>query len=229
MSGAGGATAARLLIHASSDIPVDTPRVPAREAARHELSKPMYHENDPNLLQRGLDRLWEWLGDLFSEVSNTAPGGPLGLIVLVLVVIGLAAALWWRLGTPQRSTRPADALFDDSPRSAAEHRTAAEAHAAAHRWDEAVQERMRAIVRSLEERALLDPRPGRTADEVAAEAGRSLPTHALPLRAAAQEFDAITYGGRNTGRQAYLIVRDLDLDLENAKPLLTTPAQGAAE
>ena len=34
---------------------------------------------------------------------------------------------------------------------------------------------MRAIVRSLEERALLDLRPGRTADEAAAEAGRSLP------------------------------------------------------
>ncbi|MFG2562332.1 DUF4129 domain-containing protein [Streptomyces sp. NPDC048496] len=229
MSGAGGATTARLLIHASSDIPVDTPRVPAREAARHELSKPMYHENDPNLLQRGLDRLWTWLGDLFSAASNTAPGGPLGLIVLVLVVIGLAAALWWRLGTPQRTARPADALFDDGPRSAAEHRTAAETYAAAHRWDEAVQERMRAIVRSLEERALLDPRPGRTADEAATEAGHSLPAHALPLRAAAREFDAITYGGRNTDRQAYLTVRDLDLDLENAKPLLTAPAQGAAE
>ena len=34
---------------------------------------------------------------------------------------------------------------------------------------------MRAIVRSLEERALLDPRPGRTADEAAAEAGRTAP------------------------------------------------------
>ncbi|MEU0833444.1 DUF4129 domain-containing protein [Streptomyces sp. NPDC005969] len=229
MTGAGGATTARLLIHASSDIPVDTPRVPAREAARHELSKPMYHENDPNLLQRGLDRLWGWLGDLFSAASNTAPGGPLGLIVLLLIVIALAAALWWRLGTPQHTTRPTDALFGDSPRSAAEHRTAAEAHAAARRWDEAVQERMRAIVRSLEERALLDPRPGRTADEAATEAGHSLPAHALPLRAAAREFDAIMYGGRNTDQQAYLMLRDLDLDLENAKPLLTAPAQGAAE
>ncbi|MFV5997984.1 DUF4129 domain-containing protein [Streptomyces sp. NPDC056231] len=229
MTGAGGATTARLLIHASSDIPVDTPRVPAREAARHELSKPMYHENDPNLLQRGLDRLWGWLGDLFSAASNTAPGGPLGLIVLLLIVIALAAALWWRLGTPQHTARPTDALFGDSPRSAAEHRTAAEAHAAAHRWDEAVQERMRAIVRSLEERALLDPRPGRTADEAATEAGHSLPAHALPLRAAAREFDAIMYGGRNTDQQAYLMLRDLDLDLENAKPLLPAPAQGAAE
>ena len=55
---------------------------------------------------------------------------------------------------------------------------------------------MRAIVRSLEERALLDPRPGRTADEAAAEAGRALPAHADRLRAAARDFDDVTYGGR---------------------------------
>ncbi|MFE7401359.1 DUF4129 domain-containing protein [Streptomyces sp. NPDC057557] len=229
MSGAGGTTAARLLMHASSDIPVDTPRVPAREAAKHELSKPMYHENDPNLLQRSLDRLWGWVGDLLNTASGAAPGGPLGLVVLVLVVIGLVAALWWRLGTPHRTVRSADALFNDSPRSAAEHRTAAEAHAAAHRWNEAVQERMRAIVRALEERALLAPRPGRTADEAAAEAGRPLPTHATRLRAAAREFDDVTYGSRTADQQAYLDVRALDLDLETAKPLLTAAAQGAAE
>ncbi|MFJ4575861.1 DUF4129 domain-containing protein [Streptomyces sp. NPDC088846] len=230
MSGAGGTTAARLLIRAGGDIPVDTPRVPAREAAKHELSKPMYHENDPNLLQRGLDRLWDWIGDLLNTASGAAPGGPLGLVVLVLVVIGLVAALWWRLGTPHRTARSADTLFfDDSPRSATEHRAAAEAHAAAHRWNEAVQERMRAIVRSLEERALLAPRPGRTADEAAAEAGRPLPAHATRLHAAAREFDDVTYGGRTADQQAYLAVRALDLDLETAKPLLTPAAQGAAE
>ncbi|MFJ8854870.1 DUF4129 domain-containing protein [Streptomyces sp. NPDC102437] len=229
MSGAGGTTAVRLLIRASGDIPVDTPRGPAREAAKRELSKPIYHENDPNLLQRGLDRLWDWIGDLLDTASGAAPGGPAGLVVLVLVVVGLVAALWWRLGTPRRTVRSADALFDDSPRSAAEHRKAAESHAAAQRWNEAVQERIRAIVRSLEEGALLDPRPGRTADEAAAEAGRPLPAHATPLHAAAREFDEVTYGGRTADQQAYLALRTLDLDLETAKPLLTATAQGAAE
>ncbi|MFF2407476.1 DUF4129 domain-containing protein [Streptomyces sp. NPDC058092] len=229
MSATGGTTAAQLLIRASGDIPVDTPRVPAREAAKHELSKPMYHENDPNLFQRSLDRLWDWIGDLLNTASGAAPGGPVGLVVLVLVVISLVAALWWRLGTPHRTVRSADALFDDSPRSAAGHRAAAEAHAAAHRWNEAVQERMRAIVRSLEERALLAPRPGRTADEAAAEAGRPLPAHATRLHAAAREFDDVTYGGRTADQQAYLAVRALDLDLRTAKPFLTTAAQGAAE
>lgn len=225
----GGATTTRLLIRADNDVPVDTPRAPAREAAERELSRPMYHENDPNLLQRGLNRFWDWVGSLFDAASGAAPGGPLGILVIVLLVIGLAAALWWRLGTPERTPGSADSLFDDSPRSAAEHRAAAEAHAAAGRWNQAVQERMRAIVRSLEERALLDPRPGRTADEAAAEAGRSLPDHAVGLRASAREFDDVTYGGRTADRQAYRRLRDLDRGLERAKPQLTGVAQGAAE
>ncbi|MET7504320.1 DUF4129 domain-containing protein [Streptomyces microflavus] len=227
MTGAGGTTAARHVIGAG-DIPVDTPRVPAREAAESELSKPMYHENDPNFLQRGLNHVWDWVAGVFDAAAGAAPGGPAGLVVLVLVVIGLAVALWWRLGTPQRSSRPADALFEnDGPRSAAQHRAAADAHAAALRWTEAVQERMRALVRSLEERALLDPRPGRTADEAAAEAGRVLPDHATRLRSAARDFDDVTYGGRTAGQPTYLALRALDTELDEAKPVLPGASRGA--
>jgi hypothetical protein len=229
VSTTGGVTTARRLFRASDDVPVDTPRVPAREAAERELSKPMYHENDPNLLERALNRFWDWVGNLFDTASGATPGGALGLLVIVLLVFALVAALWWRLGTPRRIPGSADSLFDDSPRSASEHRTAAEAHAAAGDWNQAVQERMRAIVRALEERTLLDPRPGRTADEAAAEAGRSLPDHADGLRAAAREFDDVTYGGRTADRQAYRRLRDLDLELECTKPQLSEAAQGAAE
>lgn len=124
---------------------------------------------------------------------------------------------------PRRtSTGPAD-LFDDALRSAADHRTAADAHAAAGRWTEAVQERMRAVVRSLEERTLLDPRPGRTADEASAEAAASLPDHAEALRAAARAFDDVTYGGRPADADMYARLRTLDLTLTRTKPLLTGP------
>ncbi|QMU18435.1 DUF4129 domain-containing protein [Streptomyces pristinaespiralis] len=189
----------------------------------------MYHENDPNLLERALDRFWEWVDGLFGAASSGAPGGVIGLIAIILVVLALAAALWWRLGKPQRTVRTADSLFEEGPRSASAHRSASDKHAAAERWNQAVQERMRAIVRSLEERTLLDPRPGRTADEAAAEAGRTLPHHADELRAAARVFDDVTYGGRTADRQAYERLRDLDLDLENSKPLSATAAEGAAE
>ncbi|MEV0124177.1 DUF4129 domain-containing protein [Streptomyces sp. NPDC050703] len=228
---------APLLPRSGDEPPVTIPRAPAREAAERELSRPAYHENDPSLLQRALNRFWEWIDDLFSAAAGATPGGGIGLLVIVLAVALLAAALWWRLGTPRRVPSSAPALFDDRPRSAAEHRTAAEAHAAAAHWDQAVQERMRALVRALEERALLDPRPGRTADEAAAEAGRTLPAHAVRLREAAREFDDVTYGGRTTDEPAYRRLTGLDDDLERTRPTLTSTArttsssssQGAAE
>lgn len=226
MLATGGATAA-LLTGASDDVPVDTPREPAREAAERELSRPMYHEDEPNLLQRALDSFWEWVDGLLDAAAGGAPGGTVGLIAIVLVVLALAAALWWRLGTPRRTPTGPDSLFDDSPRSASAYRRAAEAHAAAGRWNQAVQERMRAVVRSLEERTLLDARPGRTADEAAAEAGRPLPQLADELRTAARCFDDVTYGGRTTDRHAYERLRDLDDALERAKPLAAAP-RGAA-
>ncbi|MBW5426189.1 DUF4129 domain-containing protein, partial [Streptomyces sp. BG9H] len=168
-----GLGAAPLLPRTGDDPPVTIPRDPAREAAERELSKPMYHENDPSLLQRALNGFWNWVDDLFSAAAAATPGGGLGLLVIVLAAVALGAALWWRLGTPHRTPASAPPLFDDRPRSAAEHRAAAEAHAAQGHWNQAVQERMRGLVRALEERALLDPRPGRTADEAAAEAGRT--------------------------------------------------------
>ncbi|MEU7280760.1 DUF4129 domain-containing protein [Streptomyces sp. NPDC045431] len=224
----GGPTTAWSLNRATDDVPVDIPRVPAREAAERELSKPMYHEDDPNLLQRGLDRFWEWVGDLFASASAATPGGLLGIVVIALIVVALVGALWWRLGTPQRAAVSSDSLFDDRPRSAAEHRAAAEAHATAGRWNEATQERMRAIVRSLEERALLEPRPGRTADEAAAEAGRSLPAHADELRAAARAFDDVTYGGRTADQRVYQRLKELDGALERTKPQLNEAAPAGA-
>ncbi|MFD7179726.1 DUF4129 domain-containing protein [Streptomyces sp. NPDC059904] len=210
--------------------PVTIGRAPAREAARRELSEPAYHQDDTSLLQRGLNRFWEWLDKLFSAASGATPGGGFGLLVIVLAVVALAVALWWRLGTPRRSAHATAALFDERPRTAAEHRAAAEAHAAQGHWTPAVQERMRAIVRSLEERALLDPRPGRTADEAATEAGRTLPAHTDRLRTAARDFDDVTYGGRTATQQTYERLTTLDSELDRTTPTLTgsTP-RGAAE
>ncbi|MEU6402040.1 DUF4129 domain-containing protein [Streptomyces sp. NPDC046985] len=208
--------------------PVTVPRGPAREAARRELAKRIYHENDPGLLRRVLNHFWEWIDRLFGAASTATPGGAVGLVVIVAAVLAMLGALWWRLGAPRREAASAPALFDDRPRSAAEHRAAAEAHAAQGHWNQAVQERMRALVRSLEERALLDRRPGRTADEAAAEAGLTLPAHTDRLRAAARDFDVVTYGGRQAAEQTYRRVADLDRDLVTARPRLADGAPGPA-
>lgn len=214
------------------------PRDPAREAARRELSKQMYHENDPSLVQRALDAIWDWIDKLFGSASEAAPGGTLGLVVVILAVLVVVAALWWRLGTPHRQPVSAAALFEDGPRSAAEHRSAAEAHAAQGHWNPAVQERMRAIVRALEERALLDARPGRTADEAVAEMRpRTALAHGrTPRRRRTLRRCDI----RRTRRERAVVPPhqpSLDRDLERTRPVLTSSAhstahqtsQGAAE
>lgn len=239
LPGAAGPVARRLLgvAHATAAAaggsgggpPVTTPRDPAREAARRELSKRMYHENDPGLIQRALDAFWDWVGRLLDRAASATPGGALGLFVVVLFVVVVLAALWWRLGTPRRGSVSAAALFENRPRSAAEHRAASEAHAAQGHWNQAVQERMRAIVRSLEERALLDDRPGRTADESAADAGRALPGHRDRLRSAAREFDDVTYGGRSADEPSYRRIAELDRDLERSRPVLAGSAPGTEQ
>ncbi|MFJ9105052.1 DUF4129 domain-containing protein [Streptomyces sp. NPDC102405] len=238
MLGAGD-TSVLSLARSADEPPLTIPRDPAREAARRELSKRMYHESDPSWFQRALNAFWDWVDKLFNAASSATPGGPLGLVVVIAAVLLVVGALWWRLGTPRRGPAPSAALFDDRPRSAADHRAAAEAHAAQGHWNQAVQERMRAIVRSLEERTLLDVRPGRTADEAAAEAGHALPSHTDRLRSAARDFDDVTYGGRAATEQSYHRIAELDRDLERTKPVLAASAssrsaahnarQGAAE
>lgn len=234
-----GDTSVLSLARSADEPPLTIPRDPAREAARRELSKRMYHENDPSWFQRALNAFWDWVDKLFNAASSATPGGPLGLVVVLAAVLLVVGALWWRLGTPRRGPASSAALFDNRPRSAADHRAAAEAHAAQGHWSQAVQERMRAIVRSLEERTLLDIRPGRTADEAAAEAGRALPSHTDRLRSAARDFDDVTYGGRAASEQSYHRIAELDRDLERTKPVLAASAsshsaahngrQGAAE
>lgn len=178
----------------------------------------MYHENDPSWYERALDAFWEWLDKVFGAASSATPGGTLGLVVIVLAVLALLGALWWRLGTPHRTPTSSAVLFDDRPHSAAEHRATAEAQAAQGHWNQAVRERMRAVVRSLEERALLDVRPGRTADEAASEAGTVLPAHTDRLHTAARDFDDVTYGGRSASEETYRRLAALDTDLERTRP-----------
>lgn len=211
----------------ADDVPITIPRDPAREAAERELLDPAYHRNDPNIIQRAIEWFWDRADTLLAAAAGATPGGVVGLIVIAVVVVLAFVALRLRLGRVRQATTDPHALFDARPRTAAEHRATAEHHASQGRWNEAVQERMRAIVRGLEERTLLDPRPGRTADEAATEAGRALPQHTARLRAAARTFDDVQYGGRTATEHAYGELRALDSDLERARPVLTSAPGGA--
>lgn len=195
----------RLLV--GSDLPS---RQEAREAARRELSRHQYREAQPPWFVRLVNWVLDRLSSLLDRATSSVPGGGWGLLVICLLVALLIAVVVVRLRPTGRSPR-LDALFGGSEElSAAEHRARAERAAAAGDLAEAVQERFRAVVRELESRGVLDPRPGRTADEVAREAGGVLPALADPLRRGALLFDDVRYGGRAVERPAYLVVVELD-------------------
>ncbi|WP_052848405.1 DUF4129 domain-containing protein [Streptomyces avicenniae] len=208
--------------------PVGADRGPAREEAERELSRPMYERGEPSPVRRALTWLWDNVFGLFDDLAVRTPGGWFGLLVVVVLVAALVTALWLRLGSLRNAAGPRaeGALFTDRPRTAAEHRAAADEHARAARWVPAVQERTRALVRSLEERALLDTRPGRTATEAAGEAGRHLPALAGDLVAAASTFDAVTYGDSPADAADYARLTELDDRAARTRPRL--PATEAA-
>ncbi len=202
--------------------PVTTPRTPAREAAERELSKEEYQQDDPGLLRRLLDWLQEQFISLLDAAATATPGGWTGLAVIAGVVVLLLLFLRLRLGSlrPEPTTSE-QLLLGKRPRTAADHRAIAETHAAAERWTDAVKERMRALFRSLEERALLASRPGRTADEAALEASAVLPEYAVALRNAARSFNEVAYADRRADAATYITVRDLDTSIQGATPLMT--------
>ena len=65
---------------------------------------------------------------------------------------------------------------------------------------------------------MLTPRAGRTANEMAEEAGAALPAEAGALHGAALMFDDICYGERPGTREGYALVRELDTRIRAAAP-----------
>ena len=201
-----------------ASVPVELGRDEAAQLAREELAKQVYRDAGPGLVERLVRWLLEQAGRLLDGAAGVSPGGYAGLVVVLLLVAAAVVAVRLKVGPLGRRAAREEALFVGRTRTAAQHRAAADAHAAAGEWAEAVRERLRAVVRSLEERAVLDERPGRTADEAAADAGRALPSCAAGLRSAAVLFDEVWYGGRPAGPESYAALRDLDSQVQAARP-----------
>ncbi|MBB6170135.1 hypothetical protein HNR23_000195 [Nocardiopsis mwathae] len=186
--------------------------------AREELAKRAYREAEPTLL----DVLWgwvtEWLDSLTGRMESAMPGGwwvlgPL-LAVLAAVVIGMIV-----YARPARRARRAVRIDTTAPLTAADHRAAAERSAASGDYAEAIRERLRAVTRDLEERAIITPRPGRTATELATEASAELPDRRDDLFTAARVFNDVAYGERTATAEGYRVLRELDERVAASRPV----------
>ncbi len=191
-------------------VPIEIGRAAARGAARRELAKAIYHRDDPSLLERAVAAVLRWLGSALDRAAQVSPGGAWGLVGVVVLGIVLTVGVRARTGPLARASRVPDPLFTGGPRSAAEHRREADRLAAAGAWSAAVRERLRAIVRELEQRGVLEPAAGRTADELAADAAAALPHLGADLQAAARTFDELWYGGRPATEAADRVLREVD-------------------
>lgn len=187
---------------------VDIDRETAHDAAQHELAKPIYPK--PSLM----DQLGEWIDKMLYRLileGSSIPGGWLTITVLgIVVAVAFIVAVRIARRT-MRTNRGADAgLFGLHELSAAEHRATAEAYAAQGNWASAIRHRLRAVGRQLEETGMLNPVPGRTANELARDAGELLPAFNSELLGAATVFNDVTYGGQSGTEPDYRMIAELD-------------------
>lgn len=193
------------------DVPVELTREQAQRLAELELADPAYRAGQPGLVERGIRWLVEWVQRFAETAGGAAPGGWLGILGLIVLIVVGVLFVRWRVGPVRRT---ASLTFTVDPATtAAQYRSRAEDLAAGGDWDGAISERMRALVRSSQERGLVDGHPGWTADEVAASLGDHPAVDQDALHAAAQAFDVVRYGGRPGTPQAYALLAAADVQV----------------
>ncbi|GAB2753814.1 DUF4129 domain-containing protein [Amycolatopsis magusensis] len=201
-------------------IPVDIGRDEAAEAARRELADPAYQAAEPSWLAKAMEWVLARLDEVFTAAAELTTAGPLGWVLLGLLLLVAVFVIRRRLGPTRRRAKASHEVFDGDKLTAAGYRQTAETALAEGRLADAVRDRFRAIVCGLEERGVLDVRSGRTADEAATEAGRRLPALADELRQGATQFDDVFYGGRPATEPGYRRLVALDEAAAATRPLV---------
>ena len=200
---------------------IDIDRDAAHEAAQRELAKPIYPKASLT------ERLSEWLDDLLYRIvqeGSSLPGGWFTIsVLLIILAVAIVVAVRIARRTMRTNRGGKHALFDTHELSAAQHRATAEQYAAEGNWAAAIRHRLRAIARQLEEDGVLNPVPGRTATELAKDAGKTVPDLAGELLQAANAFNDVTYGERPGTEPAYRMIADLDDHLRRGAATTRTP------
>lgn len=208
-----------------ADTPVGVSSDQARQMAIRELSKARYHRGSlpsaPPTVQPSTAPPSP--SPLTQPPHISAPSHALAVVLIILAVFLLVVVVLLvlrRLGKPrteQKSKQKPEkkrggtrGAVEEVLTGAALHRRNAERSAAAGDWAEAIRERFRAVIATLDERGLLPERADRTADEAARDAGAILPADARVLEAAARSFDEVEYGEYVGTPEAYAVISDVD-------------------
>ncbi len=147
---------------------------------------------------------------------------------MIVVAIAVFVAVYIARRTI-RTKRGGDyELFGAGQLTSAQHRATAESFAAEGNWAAAIRHRLRAVARELEETGVLTQVPGRTANELAHDAGEVLPHLSGELAQAATAFNDVTYGERPGTQAAYQMIADLDDHLRSRSAASSAVAQPAA-
>jgi hypothetical protein len=213
--------------------PLDPDAPEARRWVLDELAKPEYRAAEPTAFDLFAQAVRDWFASLF-EGAGGLPGPALALIaVLVVAVLVTVALLVFGVPRLRRRTAPLPLFDDGDVRDAVALRRSAAAAAASGDWTLAIEERFRAIVRSLVERELVRVHPGTTAHGMADAAAVPFPDRTAALQSAAADFDGVRYLARPGTEAAYRRVTDLEADLAAARPAagsgddLAAPLPGA--
>lgn len=203
-------------------VPAEPPLVPdngeARRWAVEELSRPVYRNAEPSWVAGLWQQFMDWLRSLNSNEIGLEGNVAAPLIgVAIAVLIGVAVVLIRPRRNPRRKLQ--SDIFDVGiPVSAGEYRERAAAAAARGDWPAAVLDQFRALVRSAEDRAVIDPQAGRTANEVAGQLSLAFGAAAGKLHAAALIFDAVRYGRAGADQLDFDAIAGLDRSLMLMSP-----------
>lgn len=207
----------------SINMPMDVPVLPdgeeAREWALDELAKTVYQEAKPSLFDRIVAAIIDWLRSFFEGLEGV--NANLGIAVIVVAVAVLIGLAIWIVKPRLNPAKAKDGeVFDaETQLTSEQHRSAARAAAGKAAFGAAVAEQFRAIVRSAEERAVIDPQPGRTAEEVASRLCRAFPALAPQLRDAGSTFNGVRYGNSPADQALFDGLVQLDSQLLDTRPV----------
>lgn len=179
-----------------------------RETARRILGGPPYREGEPGVIRRALSEVLDALGRLLSEVLGTVGSTPAVAWAVAVLGLVLLAVVVWRAtrGTTLGRRGPRVVPGGRSARTAEDWLAEAARHLDAGDLEAALRARYVGTVVTLEERGLLQARPGRTIRELDAELADRLPEVAVALEPAGRRVEEVVFAGRAATRADVAVV-----------------------